>query len=176
MNETLPPAPGGQPKTSGLAITSLVLGILAIVLTVVCVGPLLAVPAIICGHLACSRINRSGGELTGKGLAIAGFVTGYVSLAFLLLLLPIAIPNFIKARDTAMRNACINNLRQIDGAKQQWAFANGKDAAAVPTATEFDAVLRGIKTADLKCPKGGTYKINAAGVPTCSIPGHELSK
>jgi competence protein ComGC len=174
MNGTPPPVSGGQPKTSGLAIWALVLGILAIVLTFICIGPILAIPAIICGHLASARINRSGGQLAGKGLAIAGFVTGYVSLALILLLLPIAIPNFVKARDTAFRNACKNNLRQIENAKQQWALEKQQDASATPNAADLDTYVKN-GTASLKCPRGGTYNINSVGEkPTCTIEGHAL--
>ena len=39
----------------------------------------------------------------------------------------IVIPNFIRARTTCCSNPCINNLRQIDGAKQQWALENSKE-------------------------------------------------
>src|SRR4051794_3201960 len=96
------PPPLGQEKTSVLAIVSLVLGILAIVL--LCVGPVFAIPAVICGHMAYGKIKRSGGALAGKGLAIGGLACGYISLAVLMLLLPIAIPNFIKARNVADSN------------------------------------------------------------------------
>ncbi len=174
MNGTPPPVSSGQPKTSGLAICALVFGILAIVLTLVCIGPLFAIPAIICGHLASARIKRSGGQLAGKGLAIAGFITGYVSLALILLMLPIAIPNFVKARDTAFRNACQNNLRQIDSAKQQWALEKQKEATATPNAADLDAFIKS-GTASLKCPRGGTYSLNSVGEkPTCTIEGHAL--
>ena len=44
----------------------------------------------------------------------------------------IAIPNFVKARGTAQKNACINNLRMIDGAKQQWALENRKKETDTP--------------------------------------------
>jgi len=173
MNAAPPSVPGAQPKTSGLAVTSLVLGILAVLLTIVCVGPLLAIPAIICGHTASARINRSGGQLAGKGLAIAGFITGYVSLALIVLMLPIAIPNFVKARDTAQRNACLGTLRQISSAKQQWASENGKDESAVPTASDLDKYVKG-GFASFKCHKKGSYTINAVGEnPACSAEGHE---
>jgi type II secretory pathway pseudopilin PulG len=43
-----------------------------------------------------------------------------IVVAIIGLLAAIAIPNFVKARTTAQKNACINNLRQIDGAIQQW--------------------------------------------------------
>src|SRR6201988_5316783 len=47
-----------------------------------------------------------------------------IVVAIIGLLAAIAIPNFIKARTTAQKNACISNLRQIDGAKEQWALEN----------------------------------------------------
>jgi DNA repair exonuclease SbcCD ATPase subunit len=74
-------------------------------------------------------------------------------------------------RDTA---ACINNLRQLDGAKQQWALEHNKTAEAVPTALDIAPYLNNTLPA---CPAGGTYTINAVNlVPTCSVPGHELPR
>jgi hypothetical protein len=63
-------------KTSGLAIASLVLGILWLYW----IGTILAV---IFGHVALSRIKRSSGQLRGRGLAIAGLVFGYLGVATL---------------------------------------------------------------------------------------------
>jgi septal ring factor EnvC (AmiA/AmiB activator) len=70
-------------------------------------------------------------------------------------------------------NACINNLREIDAAKQQWALENNKTAGAVPTAQDLLPYLAdGLFPV---CPSGGIYTINAVNVPpTCSIPGHVL--
>lgn len=179
MNETIPPPAGSapQPKNSGLAIASLVLGIIGLVLLLICIGPLFAIPAVICGHMAYSRINRSGGALVGQGMALAGLITGYLSIALSLFLIPmmlaIAIPNFVKARDTAMQNACINNLRMLDAAKQQWALENNKKGDDVPTAADLKPFLKnGIFPI---CPSGGTYTIGAvSNAPTCSIPGHKI--
>jgi hypothetical protein len=71
-----------------------------------------------------------------------------------------------------MLNGCINNLRQIDGAKQQWALENRKTITDVPAEKDVAPYL---KNAIPKCPAGGTYVLGAAGVaPTCSIPGHAL--
>ena len=53
-----------------------------------------------------------------------------IVVAIIGLLAAIAIPNFIKACTTSQMNACINNLRQVDGAIQQWALENNKTAAA----------------------------------------------
>ena len=69
------------PRTPGLAIASLVLGLLSLF----CFSVVAGVPAIICGHLAHGRIKRSGGRLSGAGLAVAGFVLGYLSIAMTIL-------------------------------------------------------------------------------------------
>ena len=67
---------------------------------------------------------------------------------------------------------CINNLRQIDGAKQQWALENRKTITDVPTEKDVAPYL---KNAFPKCPAGGNYTLGAAGVaPICSIAGHAL--
>jgi hypothetical protein len=70
-------------------------------------------------------------------------------------------------------NACINNLRQIDAAKQQWALENDKPASAIPSAQDILPYLPG--GIFPVCPAGGAYTINAvAAPPTCSVPGHVL--
>jgi hypothetical protein len=86
----------------------------------------------------------------------------------------IAVPNFVKARETAQKSACLNNLRQIDSAKQQWALENKKGASDTPTWTDLKTYL---KKGKLTCPSGGTYRINVMSqAPTCSHPGHALSE
>src|ERR1700685_2039126 len=57
-----------------------------------------------------------------------------IVVAIIGLLAAIAIPNFIHARATSQANACINNLRQIDGAKQTWALETKQAATASPSA------------------------------------------
>jgi chromosome segregation ATPase len=77
------------------------------------------------------------------------------------------------ASAVAQLNVCINNLRQIDAAKQQWALENDKIADAIPPAQDLLPYLSNMVFP--VCPSGGTYTINAVGVPpTCSIPGHVL--
>jgi hypothetical protein len=75
--------------------------------------------------------------------------------------------------EAAERNACINILRQIDAAKQQWALEKNKTADAIPTAQDLLPYFKdGIFPT---CPSGGTYTLNAVGyLPSCSVPGHEL--
>jgi methyl-accepting chemotaxis protein len=74
--------------------------------------------------------------------------------------------------EAAQRNACINNLREIYAAKQEWALENNKTIGDLPTAQDLAPYLpNGFPV----CPSGGTYTIGAVGqLPTCSIPGHVL--
>ena len=72
-------------------------------------------------------------------------------------------------------NACINQLRQLDGAKQQWALENKKTANATPNERDLAVYLK--DGAFPKCPAGGVYTINTVAlVPTCSIRGHALTQ
>src|SRR5262252_9422395 len=75
-----------------------------------------------------------------------------IVVAIIGLLAAIAIPNFIKARTTAQMNACINNLRQIDGAIQQWALENKKGTTATVAFTDISGYLKNA----VICPAGGT--------------------
>ena len=101
----------------------------------------------------------------------AGFtlVEIMIVVAIIGLLAAIAVPNFVKARTTAQMNACINNLRQIDGAIQQWALEQKKDASATVNYTDIAEYLKN----SVVCPSGGTtpddsYTITTvSAVPTC---------
>ena len=188
MNETIPPtlSAESQPKTSALAIWSLVLGILGVLFLLVCISPLFAIPAVICGHMAYSRIKRSSGTLEGQGLALAGMITGYVSIGLSVLLIPllaaIAIPNFVKARATAQANGCINNLRQIDAAANQFALEHGKtNGEAINFPSDLTPYIKLNSQGKIpSCPAGGIYSIKTAGeTPACSLgstvaPAHVL--
>jgi len=78
-----------------------------------------------------------------------------------------------QATQAANTSACINNLRQLVDAKQQWALDKSKTTTDVPTAQDLLPYLKdGVFPV---CPEGGTYTINAVGeAPGCTIPGHTL--
>jgi len=83
------------------------------------------------------------------------------------LLAAVAIPNFVRARNTAQRNACITNLRQIDGAKQQWAIENKRGDTDIPTPDDIKVYIKNEQFPS--CPGGGSYSVNAVNTdPTCS--------
>ena len=75
-----------------------------------------------------------------------------IVVAIIGLLATIAIPNFAKARTTAQKNACISNLRQIDGAIQQWALDLKKDAGEPVSYNDIKSYLKN----EVSCPSGGT--------------------
>jgi Domain of unknown function (DUF4190)/GYF domain 2 len=116
------PVPASH-RTSGLAVSSLVLGIASLF-----TAGLTAIPAVICGHLSYAKIKKSAGKLTGNGLAIAGLVTGYLGLLLIIVVLflgALAIPAFSAARDRALATQCLSNARQIALACRMYAMDHG---------------------------------------------------
>ena len=83
------------------------------------------------------------------------------------ILLAIAVPNFVRARESSRAKSCIANLTQIAAAKEQWALDNKQATGAVPVGTD----LYGVYTKEApSCPANGVYTINGVGTdPTCSI-------
>ena len=99
-----------------------------------------------------------------------------IVVAIIGLLAAIAIPNFVRARTTSQKNACINNLRQLDGAKQQWALENKQTTG--PAQSDVQPYLgRGTAGTYPLCPAAGTYTLNdLSTAPSCSLSasGHVL--
>ena len=115
------PVPVSQPKTSGLAIASLILGCLGFVL-----AGITGLPAIICGHIARSKIRNSNGTQTGSGIALAGLITGYFGFVILAIaiLAALAVPTFNVIQDKAKIMKVMNQGRQIHMACQLYQSDN----------------------------------------------------
>ncbi|MBD3380355.1 MAG: prepilin-type N-terminal cleavage/methylation domain-containing protein [Candidatus Omnitrophica bacterium] len=95
-----------------------------------------------------------------------------IVIAIMGLLAAVAIPNFIRARERAQINACIANLKQIDGAKTLWALDSGAGSTATPTWADL---VSGYIKKQPTCPAGGTYTIGNTSVdPTCTEANHVL--
>jgi|SRR5690348_10354741 len=88
----------------------------------------------------------------------AGFVVAFV------------VPGFEAARLVRASNACVNNLRVIAGAKEQWALETGKTNGIITWADIKPYMGRGPEGSVPECPQGGVYTIGRLGEdPTCSI-------
>ena len=100
-----------------------------------------------------------------------------IVVAIIGLLAAIAIPNFVRARTTSQTNACINNLRQLDGAVQQYALENKLSSGSAYTLSAVQPYIKLTSTGQLPaCPAGGTYAPGATvtNPPTCTVSGHAL--
>ena len=122
----LPTVPSAQ-KIPGLAIAALVLGIVSMMGAAILIVP--TVLAIVFGHISFSRIRRNP-ALTGSGIAMAGFILGYVSIVFGTMIsglfAAMAIPAFQKVREESLRKAMANDARQIAAAVQQVMLEKGE--------------------------------------------------
>ena len=120
-------SPMGGPRTSGLAITSMVLGIVGIVTACVWVGVLIGLVGLIFGIVALVQIRKRPDVLGGTGMAVAGIITGSLATLMVVLLLVgvfIFLPTFGRAREIANRSVCGANMKGIMMAMSTYSVSN----------------------------------------------------
>src|SRR4051812_22287250 len=94
-----------------------------------------------------------------------------ILLCCVTLLVWVGVPGHIRNGRSSPKNGCINNLRLIDAAKQEWALEHGKTNSDIPTWTDVGPYLGRPGSALPTCPSGGIYTLGAvSNNPTCSIP------
>jgi prepilin-type N-terminal cleavage/methylation domain-containing protein len=93
------------------------------------------------------------------------------------ILIAIAIPGFLNAREKSQMRGCQENLFQIDGMKDVWGLQNKKSSTDTPGWTDLVGVSLFLKRTPV-CPGGGAYTVNALSTPpSCSLSasGHILT-
>ena len=164
----IPPATSPD-KTSGMAIASLVLGILGFCGITAILGLILGIAA----HL---KIRKSGGRLKGGGLATAGIViSGFMLFVSLLIGAALLLPALAKFKQQAQNSSCSNNARQVALAVRLYADEN--DGKCPPAVNWCDAILNNLPGPDaLQCPQrrgeksGFAFNAKLAGKTLSSIP------
>lgn len=90
------------------------------------------------------------------------------------MLVGLAFPNYLKSRTQARKQVCIENLSQIESAKQIWGVEHGKKEGDVPSQAELIGPTLYMKKMP-QCPAGGTYDFQPIGTTaTCNIEGHSF--
>src|SRR5207249_11192935 len=114
-----PPVPQPLPRTAPAAIWSLVLAILSFF----CGWLITAIPAVICGHVARSKIRKSGGALHGKGIATAGLILGYIALVLGVMSIPLLVSMIQSDRE---------RLHRLSTERKEIASDDGRIKVTVP--------------------------------------------
>lgn len=123
-----PPPPPANLK-SGMAIASMILGILGFVTMIFLVGILLAPIGLILGIIALVKANKNPDVYGGRGFAIAGIVTSSIIVLFVPIISAIAIPNLLASRRAANEGSAISTLKTISAAEATYmASSYGKCA------------------------------------------------
>jgi uncharacterized protein DUF4190 len=128
------PPPLPMPKTSGLAIAALALGVASFMTMGVT-----AIPGLICGIIALMKISNSRGRIGGQGLAVAGTVLSCIGLLVMLILVCMLMPALARARSEARKVRCAANLGSLGKGCHMWLNTMGKNAHFPPSfRTLFD--------------------------------------
>jgi len=170
----------GQPEApkEGKATASMVLGILSLL----CFGVLAGIPAIILGHMSRSNIRKSMGRLQGGGMALAGLIMGYISVAYtaviVIIVAAIAIPNLLQARKSANEASARSELRMVNNAEVRYQ-ANYANVGYAPDLATLGAPVgdtcTGEGTAEHACLiVGPLADVSCTGSQWCTKNGYRF--
>jgi hypothetical protein len=126
------PMPAVPAKTSGMAVTSMVLGILGFCIAIT---SLIGLPL---GIISLIRIKGSGGRLQGQGFAIAGICTSGLSLLMIPFFLALMLPAFAKAKQRAQSIQCVSQMKQLGLGLRM--YANDNKEVFPPADTWCDSI------------------------------------
>ena len=100
---------------------------------------------------------------------------GKIAAILIVALAAFIVPCIIRLITTKRINDCDNVLRQIDGAKEQYALQHGlpRNGGTIITPDQLAYLMKGGGWTSSECPSGGKYKINPLGTePECSVHGN----
>jgi prepilin-type processing-associated H-X9-DG protein len=179
MSNLPPAAPAAQPKTSRLAIASLVCGIVG-----PCTVGLASIAGIILGIVGLVKIGGSAAALRGRGLAIAGIVVsvvGILILPVLAMLAAILLPAVFGAREMAYSASSANNVKQLCSVTMQYATSHRQKLPPADTWPEVFQEQVGLSPQVMADPAdeggGRAYAMNAAlagGTIVVPAPGQTV--
>src|SRR2546427_7678851 len=105
-------------------------------------------------YLRPPRHRNELGITTNQSFVMSKIIAVVVALAVVVLAVAV-VPAFIRARNTSASNACVNHLRQIAGAKEQWVAENRRTTNDIPSWADIKPYLWHEEVP--RCPDGGTY-------------------
>jgi predicted Zn finger-like uncharacterized protein/prepilin-type processing-associated H-X9-DG protein len=154
--------PGGPTQSNGLAVTSLITGILGF-----CI-PLSGIVAIITGIIALTKTRDP--RVGGKGMAIAGISIGGLSLLMIPLMIAMLLPNLNRAREQANRIKCASNMKQIG--LEVAMYSNNDPGHAFPPDLKTLADIQNLSPGVFVCPSSNDTPASGATVGASLTPGH----
>jgi hypothetical protein len=124
-------------------------------------------PAILFAIIGWLLISKKKRQISRAGKAMIALVM-VLLFGFIIL---IAIPEFIRLEYSSSQNACINTLRELQAAKEQWALEKGETNGAMVTVEDITPYVQLDQNGNIpKCPAGGTYILGRVGEDVrCSI-------
>jgi len=155
-----PTAPAVPAKTSGMAVTSLVLGVLGVF-----TRGITALFGLIFGIIALVKVSNSRGALRGGGIALAGVIVSGIFLFMIPIYAALLLPALSAAKQKAQEINCVNNEKQLAFAVRM--YSSDHNGQFPPAATWCDAIKTSVARETLfKCPAANSssrcdYAFNA---------------